>query len=75
VNIKKVLPIRIIPKKSENLKLGFKYAFKKYNNNQAFYSQKSWGRLEMKPHEPNKKHVRNKSEKEGEKQRVIKKTK
>jgi hypothetical protein len=25
-----------------------------YNNNQAFYSQASWGRLEMKPHEPKK---------------------
>jgi hypothetical protein len=25
------------------------------NNNQAFYSQASWDRLEMKPHEPNKK--------------------
>jgi hypothetical protein len=24
------------------------------NNNQAFYSQASWGRLEMKPHEPKK---------------------
>jgi hypothetical protein len=34
------------------------------NNNQAFYSQASWGRLEMKPHEP-KKQVQNKSEKEG----------
>jgi hypothetical protein len=22
------------------------------NNNQVFYSQASWGRLEMKPHEP-----------------------
>jgi hypothetical protein len=22
------------------------------NNNQAFYSQASWGRLKMKPHEP-----------------------
>jgi hypothetical protein len=22
-----------------------------YNNNQAFYSQASWGKLEMKPHE------------------------
>jgi hypothetical protein len=32
------------------------------NNNQAFYSQASWGRLEMKPHEPKK----NPSEKEGE---------
>jgi hypothetical protein len=35
------------------------------NNNQAFYSQTSWGRLEMKPHEP-KKRVQNKSKKEGE---------
>jgi hypothetical protein len=33
------------------------------NNNQAFYSQASWGRLELKPHE--KKKVQNKSEKEG----------
>jgi hypothetical protein len=24
------------------------------NNNQAFYSQASWGRLVMKPHEPKK---------------------
>jgi hypothetical protein len=24
------------------------------NNSQAFYSQASWGRLEMKPHEPKK---------------------
>jgi hypothetical protein len=35
------------------------------NNNQAFYSQVSWGRLEMKPHEQ-KKQVQNKSKKEGE---------
>jgi hypothetical protein len=35
------------------------------NNNQAFYSQASWGRLEMKAHKP-KKQVQNKSEKEGE---------
>jgi hypothetical protein len=42
------------------------------NNNQTFYSQASWGRLEMKPHE-SKKQVQNKSEKEGKKQRVIKK--
>jgi hypothetical protein len=41
------------------------------NNNQAFYSQASWGMLEMKPHDP-KKMVQNKSKKEGEKQRVIK---
>jgi hypothetical protein len=32
------------------------------NNNQAIYSQASWGRLEMKPHEQ-KKRVQNKSEK------------
>ncbi len=36
--------------------------FSKYNNNQAFYSQASWGRLEMKPHEPKKNLVQNKSE-------------
>jgi hypothetical protein len=41
------------------------------NNNQTFYSQASWGRLEMKPHEP-KKQGQNKSEKEGRKQRAIK---
>jgi hypothetical protein len=30
----------------------------RYNNNhnQAFYSQASWGRLEMKPHEPKKRY-------------------
>jgi hypothetical protein len=39
--------------------------FHNNNNNQAFYSQASWDRLEMKPHEP-KKQVQNKSEKEGE---------
>jgi hypothetical protein len=42
------------------------------SNNQAFYSQASWGRLEIKPHEP-KKQRQNKSEKEGGKQRAIKK--
>jgi hypothetical protein len=36
---------------------------KNNNNNQAFYSQASWGRLEMKSHEQ-KKYVQNKSEKE-----------
>jgi hypothetical protein len=41
------------------------------NNNQAFYSQASWGRLKMKPHEP-KKQGQNKSEKEGGKQWAIK---
>jgi hypothetical protein len=37
------------------------------NNNQVFYSQVSWGRLEMKPHEPKKKkkQVQNKNEKKG----------
>jgi hypothetical protein len=40
------------------------------NNNQAFYFQTSWGRLEMKPHESKKR--QNKSEKEGGKQMVIK---
>jgi hypothetical protein len=34
------------------------------NNNQAFYSQASWGKLEIKPHGP-KKQGQNKSEKEG----------
>jgi hypothetical protein len=38
-------------------------AYNNNNNNQVFYSQTSWGRLEMKPHEPKK--VQNKSEKEG----------
>jgi hypothetical protein len=49
--------------------LKFKYLcitilFYNNNNNQAFYSQASWGRLEMKPQEL-KKQVQNKSEKEG----------
>jgi hypothetical protein len=34
------------------------------NNNQVFYSQASWGRIEMKLHEL-KKQGQNKSEKEG----------
>jgi hypothetical protein len=42
------------------------------NNNQAFYSQASWGRLHMKPHEL-KKQGQNKSEKQREKQRAIRK--
>jgi hypothetical protein len=33
------------------------------NNNQAFYSQASWGRLQMKLHEQKKKQVQNKSKK------------
>jgi hypothetical protein len=41
-----------------------------YNNNQAFYSQESWGRLEMKPHDPKN---RDKTKaKKGGKQRAIK---
>jgi hypothetical protein len=38
------------------------------NNNQTFYFQASWGRLEMKPHEQ-KKQEQNKSEKEGKNKR------
>jgi hypothetical protein len=41
-----------------------------YINNQAFYSQASWGGLEMKPHEP-KEQGQNKSKKGG-KQGAIK---
>jgi hypothetical protein len=48
------------------------------SNNQAFYSQASWGRLEMKPHERKRRKQRaikkTKSKKE-KKQRTIKKTK
>jgi hypothetical protein len=44
---------------------------KNNNNNQAFYSQASFGRLEMKPHEE-KKQGQNKSEKGGGGQRAIK---
>jgi hypothetical protein len=40
------------------------------NNNQAFYSQASWGRVEMKSHEKNRDKTR--AKKEGEKQWVIK---
>jgi hypothetical protein len=41
------------------------------NNNQVFYSQASWGRLEMKSHEQ-KKQEQNKSEKGWGKQKAIK---
>jgi hypothetical protein len=41
------------------------------NNNQAFYSQASWGRLEMKPHEK-KKQVQNKSKKRRGKNQIKK---
>jgi hypothetical protein len=35
------------------------------NNNQAFYSQTSWGRLEMKPHEPKKTGTKQERKREG----------
>jgi hypothetical protein len=37
------------------------------NNHQAFYSQASWGRLEMKPHEQKKNRYKTRAKKEGEK--------
>jgi hypothetical protein len=46
--------------------------FNNNNNNQAFYSQASWGRLEMKPHEQKKEGTKQKRKRRG-KQRVIKK--
>jgi hypothetical protein len=42
------------------------------NNNQAFYSQVSWGRLEMKPHEPKNRDKTRTKKKGGGKQRTIK---
>jgi hypothetical protein len=42
------------------------------NNNQAFYSQASWGRLEMKLHEQKKTGTKQEQKRRG-KQRVIKK--
>jgi hypothetical protein len=49
------------------------------NNNQAFYSQASWGRLEMKPHEPKKNRyktrAKNKGKPKGDKKNQIKKEK
>jgi hypothetical protein len=41
------------------------------NNNQAFYSQVSWGRLEMKSHEKKKTGIKQ-EQKRREKQRAIK---
>jgi hypothetical protein len=36
------------------------------NNNKAFYSQTSWGRLEMKPYEPKKKtRIKQRAKKKG----------
>jgi hypothetical protein len=40
------------------------------NNNQTFYSQASWGRLQMKPHE-SKNQGQNRAKKEGGKQWAI----
>jgi hypothetical protein len=37
------------------------------NNNQAFYSQASWGRLEMKPHELKKTRAKKKGKIKGDK--------
>jgi hypothetical protein len=39
------------------------------NNNQVFYSQASWGRLEMKPHEPKKR--KKEPKKRGEQRAII----
>jgi hypothetical protein len=56
--------------------LGFSWGFflwvniNYYNNNQAFYFQASWGRLEMKPHEQKKRYktrVKNKGKTKGDK--------
>jgi hypothetical protein len=44
----------------------------RYNNNQAFYSQASWGRLELKPHEPKKGRYKTRAKKKG-KTKAIKK--
>ncbi len=48
------------------------------NNNQAFYSQASWGRLEMKPHEPKKRYktrAKKKEKTKGDKKTKSKKEK
>jgi hypothetical protein len=37
------------------------------NNNQVFYSQASWGRLEMKPHKQKKNRYKTKAKKEKKK--------
>jgi hypothetical protein len=42
------------------------------NNNQAFYYEASWGRLEMKPHEIKKTGIKQERKRRG-KQRAIKK--
>jgi hypothetical protein len=46
--------------------------FNNNNNNQAFYSQASWGRLKMKPHKPKKIGTKQERKRRG-KQRAIKK--
>jgi hypothetical protein len=45
------------------------------NNNQAFYSQASWGRLEMKPHKQKKKNRYKTKAKKKEKKKGDKKIK
>jgi hypothetical protein len=58
--------------KHANSNMTYQFRFRKlthallphYNNhNQAFYSQASWGRLEMKPHEQKKKQGQNRAKK------------
>jgi hypothetical protein len=39
--------------------------FRCNNNNQAFYSQVSWGRVEMKPHEQKKNRYKTRVKKKG----------
>jgi hypothetical protein len=49
------------------------YSYSTYNNNnQVFYFQASWGRLEMKPHESKKNRDKTIAKKKGRKQMVIK---
>jgi hypothetical protein len=41
------------------------------SNNQAFYSQASWGRLEMKPHEQKKNRDKTRAKKEGGNKKIV----
>jgi hypothetical protein len=62
VESKKILKLYAVPNMSCTSSRLYSQLHQDNNNNQAFYSQASWGRLEMKPHEQ-KKQVQNKSEK------------
>jgi hypothetical protein len=53
----------------------FPYLGYNNNNNQAFYSQASWGRLEMKPHEQKKTRTKKKEKIKGDKKTKSKKEK